>query len=297
MATYSALRRFYLIIEKIKQRGDSSFKAIADHLKDNDVQISKRTMQRDINQIRNDFGVEVAYDRDSDQYFINEDMSANLSGFYQFLELSLTAEILREELKDKRELIKYVHFDGIDLLAGQSNLKLVLQAISLKRWISFSYEKYTEEGIKEHSIIPCLLKRYQNRWYVFGRSKNGYTATFGLDRVKELEILTENFTEDEVEIPEGFNSIVGLNYSGQPIHVLLEADSLQAKYLKSLPLHHSQQTKSEAKDSTVFEYQLIANFELTQAILRLGDQVKVLGPQSLQTEIKDALQRAIDRYK
>ena len=297
MATYSALRRFYLIIEKIKQRGNSSFKDIAKHLEENDVQISKRTMQRDINQIRNDFGVEIAYDRDRDYYFINEEMSANLSGFYQFLELSLTAEILREELKDKRELIKYVHFEGSDLLAGQSNLKLMLQAISLKRWVSFSYEKYTEEGIKQHTIIPCLLKRYQNRWYVFGKSKNGYSATFGLDRIIELEILSKKFTEGEVTIPEGFNSIVGLNYSGNPIRIRIEADLLQAKYLKSLPLHHSQKIIEEKKDSVVFDYYLIANFELTQAILRLGDQVKVLQPQSLQTEIKEALQRAIDLYK
>jgi predicted DNA-binding transcriptional regulator YafY len=37
------------------------------------------------------------------------------------------------------------------------------------------------------------LKQYLNRWYVFGCFKNGEFRSFGLDRIMELEVLSETF--------------------------------------------------------------------------------------------------------
>lgn len=296
MATYSALRRYYLIIEKIKQRGSTSFKDIESHLNNNDVNISKRTLQRDISQIKTDFGVEIVYNRERDRYDIDEEASANLNGFYQFLELSLSAEILREGLQVQRELLQYVHFEESDLLAGQNNLKIMLEAISLNRWITFKYEKFVEEGVKEHNAIPCLVKRYQNRWYVFSKLETGYSATFGLDRITNLKMLTKKFTDKDVSIPEGFEAVVGLNYSGEQTTVVLQAEAIQAKYLKSVPLHRSQKVRQETQHHTIFEYDLIPNFELKQAILRLGEQVKVLEPEGLRSDVAETLKRALLLY-
>jgi len=98
-------------------------------------------------------------------------------------------------------------------------------------------------------------------------------------------------------MPHELDSVVGLNYSGGKVQrIVIRADSLQSKYLKALPLHPSQKIIEEKKDYSIFEYSIIPNLELTQAILRLGEQVKVIEPKSLVEEIKRLLKNTLGQY-
>ncbi len=297
MANYKCLRRFYLIVEKLREEKKPSFNSIKKHLIENDVEISPRTLQRDIAQIRADFRVDIIYDKAIGGYYIDETTSINVPGFYSFLELTLTNGLIEEHLKEKNDLLNYIQFESVETTKGHENMKFVLQGILLKRWLHFDYTRYAEEGVKHHEIIPCLLKRYQSRWYAMGKLANGRTATFGLDRMSATKLLTKSFKEAEVSIPDSLSSVVGLNYTGKPTTVVLEAIPLQAKYLKSLPLHTSQTILKETKQGTLFQYELIPNFELVQAILRLGSQVKVVEPETLKQEVIRSLKEAMERYK
>lgn len=297
MANYKSLRRYYLIIEKLQEGRNASFKSIAKHLNSNDIEISERTLQRDIAQIRADFGVDIIYNKPINGYSIDETTSTNLPSFYRFLELTLTTELLRDQLKEKHTLLNHIQFEPIESLKGHENLKLILDAILLKRWIKFQYTRFDEEIVKTHEAIPCLLKRYQNRWYLIAKLKSNKVATFGIDRISELKKTSLAFKEEDQVFPDGLESVVGLNYSGEPTRVVLEADELQSKYLLSLPLHHSQKIIGATKSSTRFEYFLIPNYELIQAILKLGDQVKVIEPKELKVEVMDVLKRTLQKYK
>jgi predicted DNA-binding transcriptional regulator YafY len=284
-------------MEALREGRSASFRQIERHLRDNDMVISSRTLQRDINQIRVDFGVDIKYERYTNKYEVDQTTSINLPGFYQFLELRLTTELLEAHLRQNKDSLRqYIQLEPLELFRGYQNLKELLQAILLKRWVTFDYTRFAEDGTKSHQIIPCLLKRYQSRWYVIGKTSSGRTATFGLDRITKLKRTAKSFKESEVIIPESLDAVVGLDYSGKPERVLLKAIPLQAKYLLALPLHHSQKVVATDQEGTVFEYQLIANFELVQAILRLGDQVKVVEPPSLVTEVKQRLQSALSSY-
>ncbi len=297
MGNYKSLRRYYLIVEKLRQGKNTSFASIHKHLKANDVDISSRTLQRDVAQVRADFGVDILYNKETDSYYIDETTSTNLPGFYHFLELTLTSEMLTEYVKKKKDLLRYVQFESLESFKGHENLKPVMQAILLRRWVKFDYTRYVDVATKQHEIIPCLLKRYQNRWYIIGKLASGRSGTFGLDRMSSVKTTTKTFREEEIEIPGSLDAVVGLDYSGEPARVVLAATPLQAKYLKSLPLHSSQVIVKETKQEIVFQYELIPNFELMQAILRLGDQVKVLEPESLQKKIAESLKRAFQQYE
>lgn len=297
MANYKSLRRFYLIIEKLREGRNASFKSIAKHLNDCDIEISERTLQRDLAQIRADFGVDIIYNQEINGYSIDETTSSNLPAFYRFLELTLTTELLREQLKEKHTLLKHIQFESIETLHGHENLKLILDAILLKRWIKFEYTRFVDDNAKTHEGIPCLVKRYQNRWYLIAKLKSNKIVTFGIDRIGNLRKTAQVFKEDDFAIPEQLDAVVGLNYTGTPTKVVLETDPLQAKYLTSLPLHHSQKNVSSSKNNSRFEYFLIPNFELVQAILKLGDQVKVIEPKELKIEVMKSLQRTLKLYK
>lgn len=298
MANYKSLRRYYYIMEMFRDGKTASFSDIKKHLEANDMSISERTLQRDVNQIRVDFSVDIVYNRSLNHYKIDLETSIGLPGFYKFLELSLTTELLQEHLRENKEsLLKYIQFEPMETFSGFQNLKELLQAILLKRWVSFEYTRFVDELGKPHQIVPCLLKRYQNRWYVIGKTSSGRTATFGLDRITSLKRLSKTFRAEDVEIPASLNDVVGLDYSGKSERVVIKSIPIQAKYLKSLPLHDSQKVLSESKEGTVFEYRLIPNFELVQAILRLGDQVTVLEPATLIKEITSIAHNLLKSYK
>ncbi|HQB23999.1 MAG TPA: WYL domain-containing protein, partial [Bacteroidales bacterium] len=62
MSKHGEIRRYSLILEIIRNNHYPSFQTIKEHLHGCGFQVGDRTIQRDIEQIRYDFGVEVVYD-------------------------------------------------------------------------------------------------------------------------------------------------------------------------------------------------------------------------------------------
>ena len=91
MSIHGTIRRYTLIIEKINRKQYPSFDTIKDYLFEHGFEVSARTIQRDIEQIRFDFGIEIQYDRYKNGYFIDVDSSINIESFLRFLEIVGTA--------------------------------------------------------------------------------------------------------------------------------------------------------------------------------------------------------------
>jgi predicted DNA-binding transcriptional regulator YafY len=70
-----------------------------------------------------------------------------------------------------------------------------------------------------------------------------------------------------------------------PETIQLKCTKKQADYLKSLPLHTSQSIETESETSCVFSYYLKPNYELTQQILSMGNEVEVMLPVDLRNKI------------
>lgn len=213
------------------------------------------------------------------------------------MEMAMTADLIRESLKDQKLLLKHLQFESIDFLQGHENLKKIIEAIATKRWVSFNYESFVNNTNRNYKVIPSLLKRYQSRWYLIAQTKNTH-ITFGIDRITNFKTLSEKFKDTDLKMPDKLESVVGLNYSGgEEQRVVIQADALQSKYLKSLPLHPSQKIIKETKDYTHFEYRVIPNLELRQALLRLGEQVKVIEPKTLIDDLKVILTKTLRQYE
>ena len=70
MSAQGTVRRWILIIEKITNKKNPSFRVIKDYLQEHGFEISPRTLQRDIEQVRNEFGIEIKYNRINNGYYI-----------------------------------------------------------------------------------------------------------------------------------------------------------------------------------------------------------------------------------
>ncbi len=157
MSKHGTIKRYTLIIEKINRKQFPSFKTIKDYLFAHGFEISARTVQRDIEQIRYEFGIEIEYDRYENGYFINYDTSINIESFFRFLEIASTAELLTEGLAESKDTLKHILFEGIGNLKGIDNLKPLFQAIKNKRIITFTHLNFNTGKTKNYSLKPYFI--------------------------------------------------------------------------------------------------------------------------------------------
>lgn len=122
--------------------------------------------------------------------------------------------------------------------------------------------------------------------------------TFGFDRIHELEISNKKFERDKKLDPaKVFGDTIGLIYTSEsPKEIVLQFSSLMGRYIKTLPLHHSQKIMEENEQGIKFKYFLCVNPELKSIILSYADEVKVISPNSLIKEIHSMHKKAAKRY-
>ncbi len=300
MSKHGTIRRYTLEIELVKKGHYPSFEEIKDYLFEHGFEISRRTIQRDIEQIRVEFGIELMYERDKNGYFIDYENSLNIGAFFRFLEIVNTAELLTESLQESKDALKHISFDSEGGLKGTENLKPLLTAIKDHRKITFIHFNFHTENFRKYTLKPYLLKEYQNRWYVVGMiSGLNEFRTFGVDRIENLEIKPETFKPNKKLNPTDiFSQTIGLVYSDNKAQtIILSFTPTQGKYIKTLPLHSSQKILIDDENECRISLSVVPNYELTQQILKHGETVKVIEPQGLVEVIKENLKRTLEKYE
>lgn len=299
MAKHGTVRRYTLILEKIGRGNYPTFQEIQDYLFDHGFEISSRTVQRDIEQIRFEFGIEIQYDRSRKGYYIDSEASTPPEQFFRFLEVVNTASLLTESLRESKENLQHIDFEGEGSLKGIENLSTLLFAIKNHRKIVFVHENFVTGKQKKYCLQPYLLKEYLNRWYLVG-FVNGIQEfrTFGIDRILSLVVKKETFSPQTQMNPRNlFNNTIGLTYSMHDLEeVIISFTPLQAKYIKALPLHSSQEVISENEKEVQVKLNIIPNFELKQRILMLGENATLLKPEWLAADIRNSLANALKNY-
>ena len=302
MSMQGKIHRLFIIVDKVleyQNRGYYLSKTeIHKILEAYDLNTSDRTFARDIETLNYEFDIYIKFDAKEKGYFIDLDESIKIQDILSFFELVSMADIISKNLKDNKELLKSISFDARENLYGIDNLNLIFPAIKKNQLISFTHINYTHNRKTNYKIKPYLLKEFQNRWYIVGEiANNEEIRIFGIDRIENLNILTETFIPNPVyQIKEKFNDIIGLVYGGKVEIVELSFTTIQGRYVKSLPWHKSQKIIVDNDKEFRIELKVFPNDELKRKILALGSQVKVLKPNWLAKEIKKELKATLLRY-
>ena len=299
MSKHGTIRRYTLEIEKIRYGQLPSFDTIKEYLHEHGFEVSERTIQRDIEHIRDEFGIEIQYNRYENGYFIDYENSLNIESFFRFLEIVNTAELLTESLYESKNALKHISFDTGGGLKGIENLKPLLNAIKDKRKLSFNHYNFYTGITKKHLLNPYMLKEYRKRWYVVGITGEEKLRTFGIDRISDLVVQSNVFIRDKNVNPEEmFDKTIGIVYSyNEQQQVILSFTPNQGKYIKTLPLHKSQQILVDNETELRISLNIIPNYEFNQIILMHGETVTVIEPQWLISQIKQKLTETLAKYK
>ncbi|WP_455578856.1 WCX domain-containing protein [Capnocytophaga cynodegmi] len=79
--------------------------------------------------------------------------------------------------------------------------------------------------------------------------------------------------------------------------VVLKTNEEKRKYLKFLPLHHSQKGIITENNYTIFEYFLRPTYDFRQENLSHGAEIEVISPNWFREEIKEIVNQMRDFYK
>lgn len=270
---------------------------------DYEIDISPRTLERDIELLANDFHIAISYDHHHKGYHVEEDHEEQVLEFLKYSGRIFLGEFFREVLKnfdtirDQVRPEEYVHYDGI------AHIQPIMLALRNHLKIDFVHENFQKNTRKSYRIIPLQLREFERRWYVVGVPEGEtHIKTFGLSRISNLKLLGLS-TLDPAAFSgqlKKFDRIVGLNYDAAETAEIIQiaVSQEQYKYLKTLPLHRSQKFEKRLPDGRVqLSLFLIPNFELKMHLLKMGDQVEVLKPDFLRESIKETLVKALHRYK
>ncbi len=152
MSRHGTIRRYTLILEKITRNQYPTFAEIKEHLFNFCFEVSSRTIQRDIEQICYEFGIEILYDKKKRGYFIDYENSLNIESFFRFLEIVNTAELLTESLSNAKKTLQHILFENNGDLRGIEHLKPLLQAINENRLVTFTYYNFVRDCFKICSL-------------------------------------------------------------------------------------------------------------------------------------------------
>ena len=298
MSKREAVLRYGLIIKKLRKY-PATFKEISDYLafeselQSYNLNVSKRTFHRDLEDIRLIYNIDIQYDSSRKVYIIEFEDQPEVSE--RLLEAFDTFNALN--IADKNS--QYIHFEKRKP-QGTENLYGLLHAIKNKVQISFSYQKFWEDEITQRIAEPYALKEFKNRWYVLANDlKDKKVKSFALDRLSELEITKKKFQlPNDFNVNEHFKYCFGIISPNEhkPQEVILSFEPFQGKYIKTLPLHESQVILKDNEEELLIRLTLFITHDFFMEILSFGDNVKVIKPDSLITDLKKAYENALKLY-
>ncbi|MDE6267595.1 MAG: WYL domain-containing protein [Muribaculaceae bacterium] len=240
------------------------------------------------------FKVEIMYDPTTFEYYI-EDESRHHEAVTNWL---LNASAVNDVLSDSREIAGRVFLE--DVPSAREYLHVVMDAVKENHPVKFDYAPYTRVNPKRGVVVePYFLKLFKQRWYLTGRNvDDNAIKTYALDRMLGVKLLSEKF-----EMPEDFDaeSFVADSFGiifnqGEVKRVTLKVESRQAKYLRALPLHPSQEEFMHDSFS-LFHYRLRLTPDFVQELLSKGPQVTVVEPPELKAMVVSQLKEALANYE
>lgn len=186
-----------------------------------------------------------------------------------------------------------------DIPSGNKYLTQVIDAMRQNLTLQVEYQSFKMSAPRIFEIAPYCIKVFKQRWYIIGhREGNNEVHFYSLDRVLSMEI-----TENAFNIPKSFNAAAFLhNYYGvmagtMPAEsVLLRVTPFRANYLRSLPLHHSQNEVEQTGDYSLFEYWIAPTADFIQELRSFLPDIIVLRPLWLREKFINEAKNILDNY-
>ena len=300
MAT-NQINKYVWLVDTIYRAKRISFEEINRRWLDDDIseglEIPKRTFHKWIAAAEEMFGLVIQCQRVGGYlYYIENAEAVNDNSLQSWLFNTLSVSNTLQEHKSLNDRILLENIPS-----GRDHLDTILAAMKKGKTLKVTYKSYWRENESTFMMEPYCVKLFRQRWYVVGCSPyNGQLRIYALDRIIEAEIMEEGFDYPKDFSPEAyFEGYFGVIHVDDVAveTVKLKVSAGQANYLRSLPLHASQQEIERNDDFSIFTLQVRPTFDFQQELLWNGDEVEVLEPLWLRKDMAGMVKRMWNLYK
>lgn len=257
---------------------------------------SPRSFSRQISNIKRMFRIDIVCDRsDGNKYRVAGRDDMDTKDFNTWILDSFAINTL---LIESQDLSNRILFEPIP--SGRQYLTKIIDALRTNSVLNIIYQSFHMDSPVAHLVEPYCLKVYKQRWYVLGRRiDTDKMRIFSLDRVKDIRPTGETFNfPKDFDAENYFHDCIGIiveeNLATQK--VVFTASGGQQDYIRSLPLHPTQEEiKKDAEEST-FELYVKPSYDLIQELLRYGEDVKVLAPKWFKDKFHKIAENMYNNY-
>lgn len=201
-------------------------------------------------------------------------------------------------LKDSKGLRDQILFEPVP--SGEMFLSPILEALRDSCAIEMTYQRFNKEQPTTFIVEPYCLKMFKQRWYLLAYSPGlDEMRIYSLDRIHAVEP-----TNQKYKLPDDFDTetyfkhtygVSGMECEPQIVEIRIEA--YQANYLRTLPIHSSQEEIKRDEAYSVFRYNIVPTFEFMQELRKQGSTLEVLSPQWLRDEFSKEATNLYGLYK
>ncbi len=223
--------------------------------------------------------------------------------------------LIQEEIKPLRERIREIlehrRLGGIDL-AGRVRIlsiadrpvnttvfRTLAGALVERRRLAFHYRPRSHDTAGEREVSPQRLTRYRDNWYLDAWCHHREDLrSFSLDRIEHPHVQSKPAKDlDDADLDRRLATAYGI-FAGEPEHTaVLRFEPDRAQWIAAETWHPEQ----EARWRDNGRYELCIPYgnptELILDILRYGDDVEVVAPETLRRAVAEKLAQAAARYR
>ena len=281
MSTAGLINRYVWFVTTIYNRGPISLEEIQHRYESHfgrGEELSERQFHRYTDAVEELFDIEIKYSRTQRGYVVADREGIDNMGMRKWLIQTFSVNNI---LHESQELKNRILLENVP--SGQQHLTTIVDAMREGVALSMTYHSFHREEPSTFEVEPYCVKLFEQRWYMLGKSE-GYDELrlYALDRIKALEPTERKFKLpkkfDAAKFFEDYYGIIIGNEDFDVEPVALKVDSWQSKYIRTLPLHHSQVEVERNEEFSIFEYRLCPSFDFQQKLLSMGDSVGVLAP-------------------
>jgi predicted DNA-binding transcriptional regulator YafY len=201
MSKLESTKRHILIIKKLRQAKQATFAEIADYLAKEseldgfyDFKVSKRTFQRDVEDIATLYGIYIKFNFSGMYYFIEEEFEPEVS------DRMFEAFDVYHAINVKEQMSQFICLEQ-RRPQGTEHLYGLLHAIKNRNRIQFEYNKYYKDHSENRTVEPLALKEFKYRWYLFARdTHDDHIKCYALDWLANLQILNVHFENTDTDL-------------------------------------------------------------------------------------------------
>lgn len=293
------------------------------------LEVSTKTIQRDIDFMRDRLGLPIEYDQLRFGFVYTEPVTAFPSievsegelvavfvaqkalGQYQGTsfgkQLTAAFQKITQGLQEKvnfnwEEVDSAISFRGIGTTAADLDLfEAVSKGVMRSSELEFEYKKLNSSAFEPRRVQPYHLGCIENQWYLFGFDlAREQLRTFALPRMRKVRITNGRFKRPaDFSITRHLSASFGVfaGNSGKECHqVRIRFDAFAAQLVSERQWHGSQRIKPLADGQVEVSMQLGSLEEVERWVLSWGAHAEVLQPKILRERLRKISTDLLERY-